>query len=1107
MDSEPATLPNVSGPDELGPDVLTPDQSGFGRALASRVGPRSGTLRHRHASARQPGGLAARIVGFGSLLGLSLRARWSAQRQLRADVRDASVRPPVDYWPWDEQFADTGGSTLDTGDRRVDQLAGSIVRRQRTDAPRARRGLPIALGRGGTTLAGLTTAPGAIAQRMMPDGTAGSVSASSGRASKRQPTSAASRSTTIAEPRRSAAGVEQSSVRSGSEYQQARPSAAPRRSTPSVVASSTSSSGLPRDLAALQRTLLRRGMLNDAATRRDEEATPSTTEQQRSSSPASGQARASGAGQASGQAPADRKSQTDGERFVGRVDSTVLRSLDRRRSPPPVAGHNASGGDIVSALLGDAASSSDVALRRGNSPTKPITWRAEPSPPEPFAGSQPTAHGARSKGGSNRASETAPTPNSHGDEPTTARLATRDDASVAIDAADHPKQPRPTPRPSPAADTAAPGTAATPSVAPPAVVPPSAAPPRVVPPAVVPRNVAPPSAAPRTAAWGAIAAADMAIEPVPRRVESNALRSVARSQPRPDDPDAGVVGGRTPGPKLSGAIAHQPTTARLATLDYAADGRRSTVDQPTWSLPLAEAGAATGLAPRRAESTALQSIARPQPRPSAIEHAVIRRRISESPATAASTDETAADQFSEGDFYALGAADPSGARPKRTYPRSPRFVALDRLPTAPRPMSSMRRVRDPRTTGVLLRRTAQSVVPTATVQRTTAINRRGNTGSASGLSLPGWQRRTATSDLDSATQSSATPIAHVVAQLGASPLIDAVGAFPSMANASITAASMAAMKVQRQPVDRSVLTPDPDVSPWPTRAPVDPGARFLGELDRHRAEQPRPLPPRLQPLATAIIGERPVRVSTGERSRQALAVVGKVAATTGDVIHLDRPVTAVSAEVLAHELTHVAHPSPQPRFFADDRDSAEERRAEHVAAVMRHAPILPRTAAAADTVARTTSVAPAMARLSNNNSSSSNNSSNSSNAASGAISATALAARITGNTSSTSNGVIQRWKDGNRPRSASLGSHRLAASDRPSQLAMQPSSQPQAAPPVPEPQPDAPPSYETYAQESSPVEPSSSTTALANFDQILEMLEERIIGELERRGGRFRGGF
>ena len=122
-------------------------------------------------------------------------------------------------------------------------------------------------------------------------------------------------------------------------------------------------------------------------------------------------------------------------------------------------------------------------------------------------------------------------------------------------------------------------------------------------------------------------------------------------------------------------------------------------------------------------------------------------------------------------------------------------------------------------------------------------------------------------------------------------------------------------------------------------------AVFTAELGRHRPERPRPIPLSYRPMATAIVGDRPVHVSTGPASRRALARVGKRAATTGDTIHLATPRPA--PEIIAHELTHVAHPSPVPRFFDDDDRGPEERQAEQVAAIMRRAPILPRSAAAA----------------------------------------------------------------------------------------------------------------------------------------------------------------
>jgi hypothetical protein len=76
---------------------------------------------------------------------------------------------------------------------------------------------------------------------------------------------------------------------------------------------------------------------------------------------------------------------------------------------------------------------------------------------------------------------------------------------------------------------------------------------------------------------------------------------------------------------------------------------------------------------------------------------------------------------------------------------------------------------------------------------------------------------------------------------------------------------------------------------------------------------------------------------TGPGTAAALAAAGKTAATVGGVIHLRRPLdrSPRSAEIVAHELVHVARPSPQPRFFGDDRHSAEERLAERTGGLAR----------------------------------------------------------------------------------------------------------------------------------------------------------------------------
>lgn len=140
--------------------------------------------------------------------------------------------------------------------------------------------------------------------------------------------------------------------------------------------------------------------------------------------------------------------------------------------------------------------------------------------------------------------------------------------------------------------------------------------------------------------------------------------------------------------------------------------------------------------------------------------------------------------------------------------------------------------------------------------------------------------------------------------------------------------------------------PDDRVAPTVRRATVAPpgttalGRRYLGALSRRRADRDEPLPVQLRPLAQLVVGDRraaSVRLRTGPATSEALAEVGRAAATVGNVIHLPSPPTQSvrSAEVVAHELVHAVRPSPVPRFFQDDHDTAEERQAMFTGGVVR----------------------------------------------------------------------------------------------------------------------------------------------------------------------------
>jgi hypothetical protein len=99
---------------------------------------------------------------------------------------------------------------------------------------------------------------------------------------------------------------------------------------------------------------------------------------------------------------------------------------------------------------------------------------------------------------------------------------------------------------------------------------------------------------------------------------------------------------------------------------------------------------------------------------------------------------------------------------------------------------------------------------------------------------------------------------------------------------------------------------------------MSPRQRWEAAVAARPLESPRPLPSALHAMATAITGRaRPPQYTTGPATRHALAAAGALGATTGTVVHLPAapvPGPAVSA-VLAHELTHTRNPVRRPRFF------------------------------------------------------------------------------------------------------------------------------------------------------------------------------------------------
>lgn len=297
-------------------------------------------------------------------------------------------------------------------------------------------------------------------------------------------------------------------------------------------------------------------------------------------------------------------------------------------------------------------------------------------------------------------------------------------------------------------------------------------------------------------------------------------------------------------------------------------------------------------------------------------------------------------------------------------------------------------------------------------------------------------------------------------------------------------------------------SPGGAVSDAASHAPAggeDLSERFMSALSETVRRRPRPLPTAFVPLADTIAGPQRVMLSTDTASRAALRSVGKVAATVDDTIHLDRAAVpaAALASVVAHELTHVAHPSPVARFFDDDVDSPEERRAEQVAKIMAASPLAPSASTTFAGVQRS----PARPA--------------SSSSASAAITALArTSGRSTG-------GIVQRSPSSSGGSSGTIAADQLAAR----LTGSAPPAPPRPATPRAAPTPSRSPSGSAVQRRVAPSHMNApSIVAQAGsgedegqseewfveqldrqIDRIIRKVEERMIREFERRGGRHWG--
>ena len=114
-----------------------------------------------------------------------------------------------------------------------------------------------------------------------------------------------------------------------------------------------------------------------------------------------------------------------------------------------------------------------------------------------------------------------------------------------------------------------------------------------------------------------------------------------------------------------------------------------------------------------------------------------------------------------------------------------------------------------------------------------------------------------------------------------------------------------------------------------------PEQRWRAAVKARPLEAPRAFPVNLRPLVARYAGDSAASYTTGPATRDALTQAGALGATTGSVVHLPgAPAAAMSAEltgVLAHELTHARQPVGRPRFLLRAHSGAmdADERAAH----------------------------------------------------------------------------------------------------------------------------------------------------------------------------------
>ncbi len=312
---------------------------------------------------------------------------------------------------------------------------------------------------------------------------------------------------------------------------------------------------------------------------------------------------------------------------------------------------------------------------------------------------------------------------------------------------------------------------------------------------------------------------------------------------------------------------------------------------------------------------------------------------------------------------------------------------------------------------------------------------------------------------------------------------------------------------------RSTATSDGNSDPLDAtarqrRSAITPLRRSPGAL------RAAPLPVAFRPLADAIVGDRDVTVAHDATARAALRAAGTSAAAIGRTILLDRAPTDTAAvrEKIAHELTHVAHnvatgavgdPARDaglvPRFFADPHRDHEERTAEKIGRLART--LLPTPAVTPPTGGPSASISASVGDPGGSSASSSPIRRRSTRTAT--ASAPTASARSTTSARSTASGPTAAAASTVVRRTPAPASSSPSSSTSPSTSSTAGSGETTVRRLVAPTAPTASTAASTGGDDSPGRE--SATDRLDRLDELVALVEARVLAELERRGGRHRG--